>query len=432
MHAANTETFQTDEASAHSLDQADALAQCRTQFHLPRSDSGEPKLYFCGNSLGLQPIATRALIEQELDDWRDLAVDAHFEGKTPWFSYHEVFDEAGTRLVGAKPHTGEVVMMNSLTVNLHLLMVSFFRPTGKRTKILMEAPAFPSDTYAIKTHLQTRGLDPSEHLLVVTPAAGEHTIATADIEAILHEHGDEIALVLFGGVNFFTGQVFDIAKITELGHARGCIVGFDLAHAVGNVPLDLHDWDVDFAAWCSYKYLNAGPGAIAGVFIHAKHATNSELPRYGGWWGNDPDTRFRMHLEPEFLPKPTAEGWQLSNPPILAMAPLRASLEIFDEVGMDALRAKSIKLTGYLRWLIEQQPSDRFEIITPRETDAQGCQLSILVHDQPRETFKALEDSNIIGDFREPNVIRIAPTPLYNSYHEAWRFANILTSVHAG
>jgi kynureninase len=419
--------YQADEAFAISQDESDPIRHCRELFYIPTMPSGEARLYFCGNSLGLQPKTVRAMVEQELNDWRDLAVDAHFDGQTPWYSYHEVFADVGSRLVGAKAGAGEVVMMNSLTVNLHLLMVSFFQPQGKRTKILMEAPAFPSDTYAIKTHLRTRGLDPAEHLLVAQPQAGSHTIAMTDLEAMLHEHGEEIALVLIGGVNFFTGQVFDMARITELGRTHGCIVGFDLAHAAGNVPMKLHEWGVDFAAWCSYKYLNAGPGAVAGVFIHEKHAKQTELVRYGGWWGNDPSTRFRMHLEPEFLAKPTAEGWQLSNPPILAMAPLRASLDIFDDIGMDTLRAKSIKLTGYLRWLLEQQPSDRFEIITPAETDAQGCQLSILLHDQPKARFKALESAGIVGDFREPNVIRIAPTPLYNTYHEVWQFAQTLT-----
>ena len=419
-------SYQSDEAFAVAQDADDPLRQFRDQFHIPRSGDGEPVTYFCGNSLGLQPKAARAMVEQELDAWRDLAVEAHFNKEPSWFAYHEVFADAGARLVGAKPGAGEVVMMNSLTVNLHLLMVSFFQPQGTRTKILMEEPAFPSDTYAIKTHLRTRGLDPAEHLLLAKPPAGSRTIETRDIEGMLHEHGEQIALVLFGGVNFFTGQVFDMKRITGLAHARGCIVGFDLAHAAGNVPLKLHDWGVDFAAWCSYKYLNSGPGAIAGVFIHEKHARNTDLLRYGGWWGNDPATRFRMHLEPEFLARATAEGWQVSNPPILAMAPLRASLELFDEAGMEALRAKSIRLTGYLRWLIEQQSPGAFEIITPREVDAQGCQLSILVHDDPKARFQALEDAGFTCDFRQPNVIRVAPTPLYNTFHEVWRFANTL------
>ena len=417
--------FTAEEAFALDQDAADPLAGFRERFHVP-----EGRIYFCGNSLGLQPRGVRGLLEQELDDWAGLAVDAHFRGRTPWYGYHEVFRESGARLVGARP--GEVVMMNSLTVNLHLLMVSFFRPEGDRRKLLMDWPAFPSDIYAIKTHLRTRGLDPEDALLTIRPREGEHTLRTDDFERLFDEHGDSIAMALLGGVNFFTGQVLDMAAITAAGHARGCIVGFDLAHAAGNVPLRLHDWDVDFAAWCSYKYLNSGPGAIAGAYVHERHATDLTLPRYGGWWGNDPDTRFKMHLQPEFVPVPSADAWQLSNPPIFAMAPLRASLELYDEAGLDALRRKSVKLTGYLRWLIEQEPTSRFEIITPPDGDAQGCQLSILVHERPRDVFKALEQAGVIGDFREPNVIRVAPVPLYNTYHEVWRFAKILRESVAG
>lgn len=426
--------FSTDESCARRLDAADPLRDCRAQFNIPKRDNGEDVIYFCGNSLGLMPKKARQYVEEELDAWRDLAVDAHFAKQPSWYAYHEVFRDTGARLVGGQ--SGEVVMMNSLTVNLHLLMVSFFVPQGKRTKILMEAPAFPSDTYAIKTHLKTMWMDPDEHLIIVKPPSGSHTISIEQVEEILKDHGEEIALILIGGVNFFTGQVFDMQRMTALGHEHGCTVGFDLAHAAGNIPLKLHDWDVDFAAWCSYKYLNSGPGAVAGVFIHEKHAKNTnlnELPRYGGWWGNDPRNRFRMHLEPEFEPVPTAEAWQISNPPILAMAPLRASLELFDDIGMDGLRTKSRLLTGYLRWLIEQQ-RDRvgdIEIITPADPDQQGCQLSILVHDAatggPKERFKALEQAGVVGDFREPNVIRVAPVPLYNTYHECWRFAQILT-----
>ncbi|HRP63934.1 MAG TPA: kynureninase [Phycisphaerales bacterium] len=428
MTTALETSFRADEAYARSLDAADPLRAYRERFHMPVTMRGDEVIYFCGNSLGLQPTTARAMIEEELDAWAKLGVDAHFKAKTPWFPYHEVFRECGARLVGAKP--GEVVMMNSLTANLHLLMVSFYRPEGSRTKILMESPAFPSDTYAIRTHVRTRGLNPDEHIIIMAPRAGEHTIREEDIESLIVEQGENIALILLGGVNFFTGQVFDLERITALGHSQGCIVGFDLAHAAGNVPLRLHEWRVDFAAWCSYKYLNAGPGAVAGAFIHEKHAKNtslSELPRYGGWWGNDPRKRFRMHLEPEFEPVPSAEAWQLSNPPILAMAPLRASLAIFDEVGMDALRNKSRQLTGYLRWLIEREGSERdFEIITPRDDAATGCQLSFLVHHHPKDRFRALEAAGVIGDFREPNVIRVAPVPLYNSFHDVWRFAQLL------
>ncbi len=430
--------FAADEAFARSLDEADPLRRFREQFCIPKQPNGEPVIYLCGNSLGLQPRQTRTIIEQELDDWANLAVDAHFRGQTPWYSYHEQFKRSGAKLVGAVPPdesgTSEVVMMNSLTVNLHLMMVTFFQPTADRYKILIESPAFPSDIYAVKTHLQARGLNPDDALVVIEPREGEHIIRTEDVEHLLEREGRSIALVLLGGVNFFTGQVFDIARITEAAHRQGCMVGWDLAHAVGNVPLRLHDWNVDFACWCSYKYLNSGPGAVAGCFVHERHGRNLELSRFAGWWGNDPQSRFKMHLIPEFTPRAGADGWQLSNPPILAMAPLRASLELFDEAGMDELRAKSLRLTGYLRFLLDDAlaHSDwRGEIITPREPETHGCQLSILVHDQPRERFSALEKAGVVCDFREPNVIRVAPVPLYNSFMDVWQFAQIL-SGHMG
>jgi kynureninase len=337
--------------------------------------------------------------------------------------------EPTARLVGAKPI--EVICMNSLTVNLHLMMATFYRPTKSRFKILMEEPAFPSDTYAIKTQIVHHGLDPKEALILAPPRKGEFTVRTEDIADLIKKHADQLAVVVIAGVNFFTGQLFDIEKIAVVARKREVTVGFDLAHAVGNVPLALHDWNVDFAVWCSYKYLNAGPGAVAGAFVHERHATNRELPRLAGWFGNDPATRFRLHLEPEFIPVPSADGWQISNPPILSMAPLRASLAIFDEGGgMEALRAKSIKLTGYLQFLLECEPhgqSKRYTVITPREMDARGCQLSILVHEHPKELFGKLEGAGVKCDFREPNVIRAAPTPLYNTFHEVWRFAKILT-----
>jgi kynureninase len=428
-------TFNTDESFARYMDTADPLRSYRNEFHIPRQANGEPVIYFCGNSLGLQPTATRALVEQELDDWAKLAVDAHFRGKSPWYAYHETFREVGARLVGALPGAGvgagagEVVMMNSLTVNLHLMMVSFFRPQGTRTKILVEEPCFPSDIYAVKTHLRTRGLDPAQHLVIARPQSGggESCLRMEDIEALLTQEGASIALVLLGGVNFFTGQVLDIARITELAHRAGCVVGWDLAHAAGNVELHLHDWNVDFAAWCSYKYLNSGPGAVAGCFVHERHGKNLNLQRFGGWWGNDPDTRFKMHLIPEFVPREGAEGWQVSNPPILSMAPLKASLDLFDRAGMPALRAKSKLLTGYLRWLLDDISTTWWEVITPRNSDECGCQLSILIKDHPRERLKALERAGVVCDFREPNVIRVAPVPLYNTFHEVWQFARILS-----
>jgi kynureninase len=418
-------TFSTAEEFARQLDADDALQHFRDKFHLPLSKNGEPMIYFAGNSLGLMPKAARAVVEEELNNWARLGVDAHHATGTPWYSYHETLREPTARLAGAKPV--EVICMNSLTVNLHLMMATFYRPTKSRFKILMEEPAFPSDTYAIKTQIAHHGLDPREALILARPRKGEFTIRHEDIEAALDKHGEQIAVVMMGGLNFFTGQLFDIEKITALAQKGGCAVGFDLAHAIGNVPLSLHDWNVDFAVWCSYKYLNAGPGAVAGAFVHERHATNRDLPRLAGWFGNDPNTRFRLHLEPDFIPVPSADGWQISNPPIFSMAPLRASLAIFDEAGgMEPLRAKSIKLTGYLQFLLESAGHSALTAITPRDAARRGCQLSILAHQHPKESFGKLQAAGVNCDFREPNVIRVAPTPLYNTFHEAWRFARIL------
>ncbi|PYK36972.1 MAG: kynureninase [Verrucomicrobia bacterium] len=428
-----TSALSADENFARQLDAEDSLRHFREKFHLPLGKDEKPLIYFAGNSLGLMPKAARQIVEQELEDWAKLGVDAHLEAKTPWYSYHETLREPVARLIGAKPI--EVICMNSLTVNLHLMMATFYRPTKSRNKILMEEPAFPSDTYAIKTQIVHHGLDPKEALLLARPRKGEFTVRTEEIVDLIEKHGEQLAVVLIAGVNFFTGQLCDIPTITKAAQKRGITVGIDLAHAIGNVPLALHDWNVDFAVWCSYKYLNAGPGAVAGAFVHERHATNRELPRLAGWFGNDPNTRFRLHLEPEFIPVASADGWQISNPPILSMAPLRASLTIFDEAGgMKPLRAKSIKLTGYLQFLLESagqsepdgQLKKRYEVITPRETDARGCQLSILVHEHPKELFVKLQAAGVKCDFREPNVIRAAPTPLYNSFHEVWRFAKIL------
>src|SRR5437868_1648605 len=423
--------FSIDEDFAHQLDAEDSLRPFREKFHLPLGKNGKPLTYLAGNSLGLMPKAAREIVEQELDDWADLAVDAHLNGRTPWYSYHETLRDPIARLVGAKP--AEVICMNSLTVNLHLMMATFYRPTKSRFKILMEEPAFPSDTYAIKTQIVHHGLDPEDTLMLVRPREGEFAVRQDDIEAALETHADQLAVVIIGGVNFFTGQLFDIPKITAAAQKRGATVGIDLAHAIGNVPVALHDWNVDFAVWCSYKYLNAGPGAVAGAFLHERHATNIKLPRLAGWFGNDPNTRFRLHLEPEFIPVPSADGWQISNPPILSMAPLRASLAIFDQAGgMEPLRAKSIKLTGYLQFVLEQAPrkhqssSDRYSVITPRDRESRGCQLSILVQEHPKELFSKLKDVEVKCDFREPNVIRAAPTPLYNTFHEMWRLSRIL------
>ena len=419
--------FSTDEQFALQLDAEDSLKGFRDKFHLPLGKDRQPLIYLAGNSLGLMPKSARQLVDQELEDWATLAVDAHLGAKTPWYSYHETLREPTARLVGAKP--GEVICMNSLTVNLHLMMATFYRPTKTRFKILMEEPAFPSDTYAVKSQVIHHGLDPKEALVLARPRDGELTVRPEDIDETLEEQGDQIALVLFAGVNFFTGQLFDIERITAAAQKRGCVVGIDLAHAAGNVPLALHDWNVDFAAWCSYKYLNAGPGAAAGVFVHERHATNRELPRLAGWFGNDPATRFRLHLEPDFIPVASADSWQISNPPIFSMAPVRASLAIFDEAGgVEALRKKSIVLTGYLQFLLEQGGSERCTVITPCKPEMRGCQLSILAHEQAKELHQKLEGAGVKCDFREPNVIRAAPTPLYNTFHEVWRFARILAA----
>jgi kynureninase len=423
--------FEHDEDFARQLDRDDPLAGYREQFEIPIRPDGQPVIYLAGNSLGLMPKAVRTAVGEELDAWAAHAVDGHFEGKHPWYPYHEMFRASAARLVGGLP--GECVMMNGLTVNLHLMMVSFYRPTPQRYKILIEDAAFPSDVYAVQSQLRCHGFDPADALLVARPRDGEHLIRHEDIQRIITEQGDQIALILFGGVNYYTGQVFDLPAITRAGHAQGCVVGFDLAHAAGNIPLRLHDWDVDFACWCTYKYLNCGPGSVAGCFVHERHAANVDLPRFAGWWGNDPATRFRMHLNETFVPVPSADAWQLSNPPILSLAALRASLAIFDEVGMDALREKSLRLTGYLRFLLDRVNQsgatrvDRalaYDVITPRE---HGCQLSILVHaENPKGLQKALQEAGVVSDFRPPNVVRVAPVPLYNTFHEVWRFARIL------
>jgi kynureninase len=419
-------TFSVDEEFAQQLDVEDPLRSFRDRFHLPLGNNSEPLIYFAGNSLGLMPKSARKIVEQELDDWAKLGVDAHLKAKTPWYSYHETLREPTARIVGAQPV--EVICMNSLTVNLHLMMATFYRPTKSRFKILMEDPAFPSDTYAIKTQIVHHRLEPKQALVLARAREGEFTVRTEEILDLIEKHADELAVVLIGGVNFFTGQWFDIPTITAAAQKRGITVGVDLAHAIGNVPLLLHDWNVDFAVWCSYKYLNAGPGAVAGAFVHKRHATNTNLPRLAGWFGNDPNTRFSLHLEPEFIPVASADGWQISNPPILSMAPLRASLAIFEEAGgMESLRKKSIKLTSYLQFLLEHGGAGkRFNVVTPREASERGCQLSIQAQEHPKELFGKLEAAGVKCDFREPNVIRAAPTPLYNTFHEVWRFANIL------
>ena len=416
---AATVQYDASGAFAAEMDACDPLAIFRERFHIPRAPNGSDAVYLCGHSLGLQPRNVREYIEQELHDWEKLAVEAHFRGRNPWMPYHRLLTESMAALVGARPI--EVVMMNSLTVNLHLMMVSFYRPTAQRFKIVVEGDVFPSDRYAVKSQLRYHGFDPQHALVRLTPRPGETTIRQEDIEALLEREGPSIALVMLGGVNYATGQLFDMPAITRAGHAQGCVVAFDLAHAAGNAPVQLHDWDVDFAVWCSYKYLNGGPGCVAGCFVHERHARAWELPRFAGWWGHEEETRFRMG--PDFQAAPGAEGWQLSNPPILSMASLRASLDIFTNAGMDRLREKSISLTGYLEFLLNQQASSKFSIITPREAERRGAQLSIRIAHGGRSIVERLNAEGILCDWREPNILRVAPAPLYNTFRDVHRFA---------
>ena len=425
-----TVRFEATEAWARARDQADPLASLRHEFEFPRGEDGTPLVYLCGNSLGLMPKAVPVLMQQELTDWGRFAVEGHMQAKTPWYSYHENFRETGARLVGARP--GEVVVMNSLTVNLHLMMVTFYRPEGGRTKIVLEESAFPSDAYAVASHVQSRGLDPAEHVIVLRPEPGEQTIATEAIERLLGERGDEIALVLLPGIQYYTGQRFDLARITGAAHAAGAMAGFDLAHAAGNVPLSLHDWDVDFAAWCCYKYVNGGPGAAGGCFVHERHAKNPGLPRFAGWWGNDPATRFRLHLNEAFVPREGADGWQISNPNVFSMTPLLASLGQFDRVGIAALRTKSLDLTGYLEFLIGRARPGRVEVLTPTDPEARGCQLSFLIREGARQAFDAVRARGILPDFRQPDVIRMSPVPMYNSFVDVWRAGTALVEALDG
>lgn len=407
------------EAHALALDEADPLREFRNEFHIPRHGDAEQS-YFCGNSLGLQPKAVRGALIDELDDWANLGVEGHFLGKHPWMPYHEFVRESLATCVGAMP--SEVVAMNSLSVNLHLMMVSFYRPTPQRHAILIEAGAFPSDRYAVESQVRFHGFDPATSLIELEADEPGGTISMQAIERVLAERGNEIALVLWPGVQYRSGQAFDLKEIARLAHVQGCVVGFDLAHGAGNRVLDLHDSGADFAAWCSYKYLNSGPGAVAGCFVHERHA-RSDRPRFAGWWGHDQATRFRMG--PEFVPTPGADGWQLSNPPILALAPLRVSLEIFQRAGMAALREKSIRLTGYLESLIQQRLANVLDIVTPLEPARRGCQLSLRViggRERGRALFEHLSAAGIIGDWREPDVIRISPTPLYNRHTDVLRF----------
>jgi kynureninase len=419
-------SFENSHAFALEMDAKDPLKAFRQKFIIPNFHK-ETVRYFTGNSLGLQPKETRTLIMEELDAWGEYGVEGHFLAKRPWFAYHENLTEKAANVVGALPI--EVVVTHSLTTNLHLLMVSFFKPEGKRKKILCEAKAFPSDQYALESQVKFHGLNLEEDLVEVGPRQGEHLIREEDILNKIEEIGDELAMVMIGGVNYYTGQLFDMEKITKATHAVGAIAGFDLAHAAGNINLKLHDWGVDFAAWCGYKYLNSSPGGVSGMFVHERHANNPNLPRFAGWWGHEKETRFLM--EPGFKPMAGAEGWQLSNAPVLGQAAHLASLNIFEEAGMDRIGEKRDLLTAYLEFVIDEV-SERnkekctFEIITPRDKTKRGAQLSILVHGEGKDLFNRLSDKGVVADWREPNVIRIAPAPLYNSFEDCYFFGKLL------
>jgi kynureninase len=420
--------FEVGRDCALAMTARDPLAGYRNLFHIPKTPDGADCVYLSGHSLGLQPKTARGYVERELEDWAKLGVEGHFHAQNPWVPYHEMLAAPTARLVGALPE--EVVVMNSLTVNLHLMLVSFYRPKGARNKIVVESNAFPSDQYAVQSQIRYHGYDPASSLVEIAPRPRETTIRTEDIEKLLAAEGERIALLMLGGVNYYSGQAFECARITEAAHAKGCVVGFDMAHAAGNIPVKLHDWNPDFAVWCNYKYLNGGPGCIAGCFVHERHARNPNLPRFAGWWGNDKDARFRM--EPQFQPIAGAEGWQLSNPSILSMAALRASMDIFDEVGMERLRAKSERLTTYLEFLLEQKPQEGFSIITPRDPAQRGAQLSLRVTKNGRAVCESLAQHGIICDWREPDIMRVAPVPLYNSFLDVHTFAEkFLTEIRA-
>jgi kynureninase len=417
---------------AQELDQQDTLACMRKEFHIPKQDNGEDEIYLCGNSLGLQPKLTRDYLNFELDQWQKLGVKGHFTGKYPWMPYHEFLAEGSAELVGAK--VSEVVCMNSLTANLHFMMASFYQPNGIRNKILLEDHAFPSDHYAVESQIKFHGLDPNECMLLAKPRKHEDIIQTQDILQLIESHGHEIALVLLPGVQYYTGEVFDMQAITQAAQEKGCRVGFDLAHAAGNIPMQLHDWQVDFACWCTYKYLNSGPGSVAGCFVHENHHSNKDLPRLAGWWGHDKESRFKM--QNTFIPMQSAEAWQLSNPPILSLAAIRASLDTIKKAGgIQVLRKKSILLSGYMRELLENELAEKIDIITPKSLEHSGAQLSLVVKldsdpiesiDYGKQVFDKIEAKGVTCDFRNPNVIRVAPVPLYNSFTDVYNFVKIL------
>ena len=414
--------FQNTLAFAKQMDKEDELRKYRSQFYLPKQKNGKPFVYLCGNSLGLQPKTTKAALNQELLDWQNLGVEGHFHAKNPWLPYHEFLTKAMAKVVGAKPK--EVVVMNTLTVNLHLMMISFYRPNKKRNKIVIEADAFPSDKYAAESQIRLHGFDPKKCLIELKARKGEVCLRAEDIQEVIEKEGDKIALIMLGNTNYYTGQYFDIKQITKWGHAKGCFVGFDCAHGAGNVPLDLHKAGCDFAVWCNYKYLNSGPGGMGGAFVHERHHANNAIPRLEGWWGHNKKTRFKMR--DAFEPIPTTEAWQLSNPPIMAMASVWASLKIFDEVGMKKLRKKAIALTGYLEYLVQSLGDDVINIITPADPKQRGSQLSIQVKNADKKLFEIITKKGVIADWREPDVIRVAPVPMYNSFEDVYRFYKIL------
>lgn len=425
--------FENTLAFAEEMDQQDPLAAIRNEYAIPAMENGQEEIYLCGNSLGLQPKLAAEYVQRELKQWSTLGVKGHFSGDFPWMPYHEFLSEGFADLVGAKK--GEVVAMNTLTANLHFMMVSFYRPTKTRHKILIEDHAFPSDHYAVESQIKFHGFDPKESMLLIKPREGEDLIRNEDLMALIEQEGDSIALIMLPGVQYYTGQVFDMQAITELGHAKGCKVGFDLAHAAGNIVMNLHDWQVDFACWCTYKYLNSGPGSVAGCFVHENHHKDESLPRFAGWWGHDKSTRFKM--ENEFKPMHSAEAWQLSNPPVLSLAAIRGSLDTIKKAGgIKALREKSLKLTGFMRYLLETEIPGRINILTPSDTQYSGSQLSLTVRlnekDDPergKRVFTALEDAGVTGDWRYPNVIRVAPVPQYNSFNDVFRFVEILKNA---
>ncbi|PZD79665.1 kynureninase [Mesonia sp. K7] len=410
---------------AQKQDQNDPLGKFREQFLIPTDKNGNPHIYLCGNSLGLQPKKTREYLNIELEDWQKYGVEGHTDARYPWMPYHEFLTEKMAKIVGAKP--SEVVMMNTLSVNLHLMMVSFYQPTDRKYKIIIESDAFPSDKYAVESQLKFHNYDPKDGLILWKPREGEELCRFEDLEEIMESQGEQVALLLIGTTNYYTGQSFDIKKITELGHKYNCMVGFDLAHGAGNIQPNLHKNGPDFAVWCSYKYLNSGPGSVGGCFVHERHANNKELKRFTGWWGHNKSTRFNMRHEFDAIEG--AEGWQLSNPPILSMAAIRASLDVYDEAGFENVIAKSKKLTGYLEYLLKDINDSRIQLITPENPEERGCQISIKLHGATKELFDDLTANGVISDWREPNVIRVAPAPLYNSFEDVFKFVQILKKL---